>query len=163
MQIVPNQAVTDEKRGHLSPTLAEQLQAAMNDARKARDKDRTLVLGTILASLKNRQIELRRPPADDETVDVLRKGIKTRRESVEQYEKAGRPDLVASEAAQIRVLEEFLPPAADPADIRAAVRAAIAGGAADIGKVMAQVLPQFKGRADGKVINGIVREELQAG
>ena len=61
------------------------------------------------------------------------------------------------------MLEEFLPPAADTADIRAAVRAAIAGGAADIGNVMAQVLPQFKGRADGKVINGIVREELQAG
>ena len=71
----------------------------MNDARKVRDKDRTLVLGTILAALKNRQIELRRPPSDDETVDVLRKGIKTRRESVEQYEKAGRSDLVANEAA----------------------------------------------------------------
>jgi uncharacterized protein YqeY len=147
----------------LSTSLAEQLQAAMNAARKAQDKDRTLVLGTILASLKNRQIELRRPVTDDETVEVLRKGIKTRRESVEQYEAAGRADLVASEAGQIRVLEEFLPPAADPAEIRAAVRAAIAGGATDIGKVMAQVLPRFKGKADGKVINGIVREELQAG
>ena len=163
MQIIPSQVVTDEKRGLLSPTLAEQLQAAMNAARKAQDKDRTLVLGTILAALKNRQIELRRPATDDETIDVLRKGIKTRRESIEQYEKAGRTDLAGNEAAQIRVLEEFLPPAADPADIRAAVRAAIAGGAGDIGKVMAQVLPQFKGRADGKVINGIVREELQAG
>jgi uncharacterized protein YqeY len=147
----------------LSTSLAEQLQAAMNAARKAQDKDRTLVLGTILASLKNRQIELRRPVTDDETVEVLRKGIKTRRESVEQYEAAGRADLVANEAGQIRVLEEFLPPAADPAEIRAAVRAAIAGGATDIGKVMAQVLPRFKGKADGKVINGIVREELQAG
>ena len=135
----------------------------MNAARKAQDKDRTLVLGTILASLKNRQIELRRPVTDDETVEVLRKGIKTRRESVEQYEAAGRADLVANETGQIRVLEEFLPPAADPAEIRAAVRAAIAGGATDIGKVMAQVLPRFKGKADGKVINGIVREELQAG
>lgn len=135
----------------------------MNAARKAQDKDRTLVLGTILASLKNRQIELRRPVTDDETVEVLRKGIKTRRESVEQYEAAGRGDLVANETGQIRVLEEFLPPAADPAEIRAAVRAAIAGGATDIGKVMAQVLPRFKGKADGKVINGIVREELQAG
>ena len=135
----------------------------MNTARKAQDKDRTLVLGTILASLKNRQIELRRPVTDDETVEVLRKGIKTRRESVEQYEVAGRGDLVANETGQIRVLEEFLPPAADPAEIRAAVRAAIAGGATDIGKVMAQVLPRFKGKADGKVINGIVREELQAG
>jgi uncharacterized protein YqeY len=147
----------------LSLTLAERLQAAMNAARKAQDKERTLVLGTILASLKNRQIELRRPATDDETVEVLRKGIKTRRESVEQYEKAGRADLVAAEAGQIRVLEEFLPPAADPADIRTAVRAAIAAGATDLGKVMAQVLPQFKGRADGKVINGIVREELQTG
>ena len=135
----------------------------MNAARKGQQKDRTLVLGTILASLKNRQIELRRPVTDDETTEVLRKGIKTRRESVEQYEAAGRADLVANETGQIRVLEEFLPPAADPADIRAAVRAAIAGGAKDIGKVMAQVLPQFKGKADGKVINGIVREELQAG
>ncbi|HJP56458.1 MAG TPA: GatB/YqeY domain-containing protein [Gemmatimonadales bacterium] len=147
----------------MSLTLAERLQAAMNAARKAQDKERTLVLGTILASLKNRQIELRRPATDDETVEVLRKGIKTRRESVEQYEKAGRADLVAAEAGQIRVLEEFLPPAADPADIRTAVRAAIAAGATDLGKVMAQVLPQFKGRADGKVINGIVREELQTG
>ena len=135
----------------------------MNAARKAQDKDRTLVLGTILAALKNRQIELRRPVTDDETVEVLRKGIKTRRESVEQYQAAGRADLVANETGQIRVLEEFLPPAADPAEIRAAVRAAIAGGATDIGKVMAQVLPRFKGKADGKVINGIVREELQAG
>ena len=147
----------------MSLTLAERLQAAMNAARKAQDKERTLVLGTILASLKNRQIELRRPATDDETVEVLRKGIKTRRESVEQYEKAGRADLVAAEAGQIRVLEEFLPPAADPADVRTAVRAAIAAGATDLGKVMAQVLPQFKGRADGKVINGIVREELQTG
>lgn len=143
--------------------MAEQIQAAMNAARKAQNKERTLVLGTILASLKNRQIELRRPVTDDETIEVLRKGIKTRRESVEQYEKAGRADLVAAETGQIRVLEEFLPAAADPADIRAAVRAAIAGGAGDIGKVMAQVFPQFKGRADGKVINGIVREELQGG
>lgn len=143
--------------------LVETLQVAMNTARKAQDKDRTLVLGTILASLKNRQIELRRPPTDEETVEVLRKGIKTRRESIEQYEKAGRGDLAAIEAAQIRVLEEFLPPAVDPAEIRAAVRAAIDGGAKDIGRVMGQVLPRFKGRADGKTINDIVREELQAG
>ncbi|MBA2627269.1 MAG: GatB/YqeY domain-containing protein [Gemmatimonadales bacterium] len=135
----------------------------MNTARKAQVKDRTLVLGTILASLKNRQIELRRTPTDEETVDVLRKGIKTRRESIDVYDKAGRPELSAIEAAQIRVLEEFLPPAVDPAEIRAAVRAAIDGGAKDIGKVMGQVLPRFKGRADGKLINEIVREELQRG
>jgi uncharacterized protein YqeY len=135
----------------------------MNAARKAQDKDRTLVLGTILANLKNREIELRRPITDDDVVDVLRKGIKTRRESVEQYTAANRPELAAIEQSQIRVLEEFLPPAVDPEEIRGAVRAAIAGGAKDIGKVMGQVLPRFKGRADGKLINQIVREELQAG
>jgi uncharacterized protein YqeY len=139
------------------------LRTALNAARKAQDKERTLVLGTILANLKNREIELRRPASDDEVVDVLRKGIKMRREAVEQYTAAARPELVAMESSQIKVLEEFLPPAADPDEIRAAVRHAIAGGAKDIGKVMAQVLPRYKGKADGKVINQIVREELQAG
>lgn len=145
------------------PNTADALRAALNAARKAQDKDRTLVLGTILANLKNREIELRHPPTNDDVIEVLRKGIKTRRESVEQYSAANRPELAAAEAAQIRVLEEFLPPAVDPAEIRAAVREVIAGGTRELGKVMGQVLPRFKGRADGKVVNQIVREELQAG
>jgi uncharacterized protein YqeY len=135
----------------------------MNAARKAQNRDRTLVLGTILANLKNREIELRRPATDEEVLEVLRKGIKTRRESLEQYTAANRPELAEVERSQIKVLEEFLPPAVDPDEIRAAVRAAIAGGATDVGKVMGQVLPKFKGRADGKMVNQIVREELQAG
>jgi uncharacterized protein YqeY len=135
----------------------------MNAARKAQDKDRTLVLGTILANLRNREIELRRPATDAEVVDVLRKGIKIRREAIEQYTAAARQDLAGAEQRQITVLEEFLPPAVDPSEIRAAVREAISAGAKDIGKVMAQVLPQYKGRADGKMINQIAREELQAG
>lgn len=149
----------------VSPELSigEALREAMNTARRAKDKDRTLVLGTILANLKNREIELRRPPTDEDVVDVLRKGIKTRRESVEQYTAANRPELAESERSQIKVLEEFLPPDVDPEEIRGAVRAAIAGGATDIGKVMGQIMPRFKGRADGKIINQIVREELQAG
>src|SRR3954454_19024270 len=146
-----------------SAGVGEAVRAAMNEARKARDKDRTLVLGTILANLKNREIELRRPATDDEVIDVLRKGIKIRREAVEQYTSAARPDLAGAEGAQIKILEEFLPPAVDPEEIRAAVRSAIGAGAKDIGKVMAQVLPKYKGRADGKLINQIVREELQAG
>ncbi|MBA3554692.1 MAG: GatB/YqeY domain-containing protein [Gemmatimonadales bacterium] len=149
----------------MSPALdaAETLRAALNVARKAQDKDRTLVLGTILANLKNRELELRRPPTDDEVADVLRRGIKLRREAVEQYGKAGRQDLAGVEEGQIRVLEEFLPPAVDPAEIRAAVREVIASGAKDVGKVMGQVLPRFKGRAEGRVVNQIVREELEAG
>ena len=143
-------------------SLTATLRAALNTARKAQDKERTLVLGTILANLKNREIELRRPAGDDEVMDVLRKGIKIRREAIEQYS-ATRPDLAANEASQIKVLEEFLPPAVDPDEIRNAVRQAIDSGARDIGKVMGQVLPKYKGRADGKLINQIVREELQAG
>src|SRR6185503_11068345 len=112
--------------------LASTLRAALNAARKAQDKERTLVLGTILANLKNREIELRRPGTDEEVLEVLRKGIKTRRESAEQYAAANRPELADVERSQIRVLEEFLPPAVDPEEIRGAVRAAIAGGATEI-------------------------------
>jgi uncharacterized protein len=144
------------------PEVGEALRAALTAARKAQDKPRTLVLSTILANLKNREIELKRPVTGDDVIDVLRKGIKTRRESVEQYSAANRPELADAERFQIAVLEEFLPPAVDAEEIRAAVRQAIAGGARDIGKVMGQVLPQFKGRADGKDVNRIVREELQA-
>jgi uncharacterized protein YqeY len=135
----------------------------MNAARKAQNKDRTLVLGTILANLKNREIDLRRLATDEEVVEVLRKGIKIRREAIEQYKAGGRTDLADAEQAQIAVLEEFLPPAVDPEEIRAAVREVIAGGAKDLGKVMGQIVPKYKGRADGKLINQIVREELQAG
>jgi uncharacterized protein len=144
-------------------SMADTLRAAMNAARKAQDKDRTLVLGTILANLKNREIDLRRSATDEEVVEVLRKGIKIRREAIEQYQAGGRTDLADTEQAQIAVLEEFLPPAVDPEEIRAAVREVIAGGAKDLGKVMGQIVPRYKGRADGKLINQIVREELQAG
>jgi len=144
-------------------SIADALRAAMNAARKAQDKDRTLVLGTILANLKNREIDLRRPATDEEVVEVLRKGIKIRREAIEQYTAGGRTDLAGVEQAQIAVLEEFLPPAVDPEEIRAAVREVIAAGAKELGKVMGQIVPRYKGRADGKVINQIVREELQAG
>jgi uncharacterized protein YqeY len=143
--------------------LAATLRAALVAARKSQNKPRTLVLGTILANLKNRELELRRAPANDDVVDVLRKGIKLRREAVEQYTEAGRQDLADNEAAQISILEEFLPAQADAAEIRAAVRRAIDAGARDIGKVMGSVLPQLKGRADGKAVNQIAREELAAG
>jgi uncharacterized protein YqeY len=143
--------------------LAASLRAALVAARKSQDKGRTLVLGTILANVKNRELELHRAVTDDDVVDVVRKGIKLRREAAEQYAKAGREDLAGVETAQIQVLEGFLPAQAEPDEIRAAVRDAIAGGARDIGKVMGAVLPRLKGRADGKMVNQIVREELAAG
>ena len=132
----------------------------MNEARKQRDQARTLLLSTILSEVKNREIELNRPPTDDETAEVVRRGIKKRRESVEAYEKAGRTELANTEKAEITALQEFMPAAVPPEEIRAAVRAVIAAGANDLGKIMGAVMPRFKGRADGKVINQIVREEL---
>src|SRR5437588_6677062 len=142
--------------------LPERLRAAMNEARKHRDQARTLLLSTILADLKNREFELQHPPSDDETADVLRRGIKRRREAAEQYAAAGRGDRAGAELAEVKALEAFLPAALDPEEIRRAVREAIAGGVRDVGKVMGQVMPKFKGRADGKVVNQIVREELSA-
>jgi len=146
----------------VAPSLADRLRAAMNEARKQRDQARTLLLSTIISDVKNRELELNHPPSDDETVEVLRRGIKKRRESVEVYEKAGRADMAATEAAEIKMLEAYLPAAVPPEEIRAAVRDAIAGGATDLGKVMGAVMPKFKGKADGKLINQIVREELSA-
>lgn len=142
------------------PDLYARLQADLNAARKAQDKPRILVLGTILADAKNRRIELRRDLTDDEVVDVLRKGIKRRRESVEMYQKANRTDLADKESAEIVVLEQYLPAQVSGDELRAAVKAAIAGGATNIGAVMGKVMPQFKGRADGSTINAIAREEL---
>ncbi len=142
--------------------LLDRLQGDLTAARKAQDKPSTLVLGTILADVKNRQIELRREPGDDDVVDVLRKGIKRRRESVEMYAKGGRDDLRDKELAEIAGLERYLPPAVDEGEIRAAVEAAVAGGAGQIGAVMGKVLPQFKGRVEGSVINRIAREVLAA-
>jgi uncharacterized protein YqeY len=142
--------------------LLARLQADLTTARKAQDKPRTLLLGTILADIKNRKIELRRDPTDDEVVEVLRKGIKRRRESIEAYDKGGRTDLSDKERAEVTALEKYLPAQLGDEEIRAAVRAAIAGGAANIGAVMGKVMPQFKGRAEGGTINAIAREELAA-
>jgi len=144
----------------LMTTLLDRLQGDLNAARKAQDKPLTLVLGTVLADVKNRKIELRRDPADEDVVDVLRKAIKRRRESVEMYQAASRDDLAAKERGEVEVLERYLPPQVSEDELRSAVRAAIAGGAANIGAVMGKVMPQFKGRAEGGAINAIAREEL---
>jgi len=143
-------------------TLAERLRAAMTEARKQKDPARTLLLSTILSDIKNREFELTGPATDDDVGAVLRRGIKQRREAAEQYGRGGRPELAERERAEVRMLEAFLPAGADEAEIRAAVREAVAGGAGDLGKVMGWVLPRFQGRADGSLVNRIAREELAA-
>ena len=140
--------------------LLARLQGDLNASRKAQDKSATLLLGTVISEVKNRRIELQRDPVDAEVVDVLRKAIKKRHESVEMYDKAGRKDLADKERSEGSALETYLPPAVSDDELRAAVVAAIAGGATQIGAVMGKVLPQFKGRAEGGTINAIAREEL---
>jgi uncharacterized protein YqeY len=140
--------------------LLARLQGDLNSARKSQDKAGTLLLSTVLSEVKNKKIELRREPADADVIDVLRKSIKRRRESVEMYTKGARKDLADKEMAEATALEKYLPAQVSDDELRAAVRAAIAGGATQIGAVMGKVLPQFKGRAEGGTINAIAREEL---
>lgn len=141
-------------------SLLARLQQDLNTARKAGDKAAVIVLGTTIADVKNREIELRRDAADDDVVDVVRKAIKRRREAIELYVSAKRDDLAANERAEMATLEGYLPAQVADDEIRAAVRAAIDGGAANIGAVMGRVVPQFKGRAEGSTINRVAREEL---
>ena len=142
------------------PTLFETLQTDLNSARKAQDKAQLLLLGTIIADVRNREIELKREVTDDDVVEVLRRGIKKRRESIEMYDKGGRADLAGVERAEVQALGTYLPAAVADEEIRKAVTAAIEGGATNVGAVMGKVMGQFKGRADGATINAIVREEL---
>ena len=140
--------------------LQERLQLELTTARKAQDKPATLLLGTTLSEVKNRAIELKRDLTDDDVVDVVRKGIKKRRESIEMFEKGGRQELADKERAEITLLERYVPAQVRPDELRAAVRGAIVAGATSVGAVMARVMPQFKGRAEGSTINAIAREEL---
>jgi len=143
-------------------TLQSRLLSELTAARKNQDKAATLLLGSTLSEVKNRSIELKRDLTDEDVIEVVRRGIKKRRESIDLYEKAGRIELAQTERAEVALLERYLPAQVDPAELRAAVRAAIAAGANTVGAVMGKVMPQFKGRAEGGTINAIAREELAA-
>ena len=123
-----------------------------------------LLLGMVIAEVKERvrviENEEKREVQDSEVIEVLRKAIKKRRDSVEQYTAANRPELAKKEADEIVLLERYLPAALDPVVIRNAVVEVIASGVTQMGQVMGKVLPRFKGQVEGSVINAIVREEL---
>ena len=140
--------------------LLARLQEDLNAARKAHAKGQVVLLGTIISDVKNREIELKRGLTDDDVTEVLRRGIKRRRESIEMYDKGGREDLATVERGEVETLGKYLPAAVSDDELRAAVVAAIDGGATNVGAVMGKVMPQFKGRAEGGTINAIVREEL---
>jgi len=143
----------------MTPLLAR-LQEDLNAARKSQDKARVLLIGSIISDARNREIELKRDLTDDDVIDVFRRGIKRRRESIEMFDKGNRADLAASERAEVEILNGYLPAGASADEIRAAVVAAIDGGANNIGAVMGKVMGQLKGKAEGGTINAIVREEL---
>lgn len=143
--------------------LIARLRRDLAASRKSQDKALILLLGTIIADVTNHALELGRDPTDDEVVDVLRRGIKKRREAAGIYRDAGRADLAEREAAEVAALEQYLPAQLPDDELRALVRAAIAGGATTVGAVMGRVMPQVKGRADGARLNAIAREELAAG
>ncbi len=140
--------------------LEARLRGDLTVSRKAQDKPRTLLLGTVIADVMNRAIELGRDPSDDETAEVLRRALKKRREALEAFERAGRTDLADKERAEATMLEHYLPAQATDDEIRAAVAEAIGSGAATLGAVMGQLVPKLRGRAEGARINSIAREEL---
>ena len=147
----------------MASEIKNRVQTDLNEARRQRDKERTLVLSTLLSDLKNREIELGTEIDDAAAVQVLSKGIKQRRDAAEQMRGAGRGELAAAEDAQVAVLQPYLPQGLSEDEVRSMVREIVAGGAGVMGAVMAQLMPRIRGRFDGKEANRIVREALAAG
>jgi hypothetical protein len=144
----------------LPSQLKSRIQADLNGARKERDKFRTLVLSTLLADLRYREIEDKGDATDDVVVQVISRAIKQRKDAAEQMRAGGRAELAENEEAQVAVLAGYLPVGLSEADVRALVREAVAEGANQVGAVMALLMPKIRGRFDGKEANRIVREEL---
>lgn len=140
--------------------LSSDIRSHLNDARKQRDKLRTMVLTTMLSEIRNREIEVGHELSDEEVLDVVSRQIKRRREAAEQMRAGNREDLAAKEDREAEILAVYLPQQLSEEEARAIVRDAIAGGAGDLGAVMKAVMPKLKGRFDGKETNRIVREEL---
>lgn len=147
-------------------TLKDRIQADLTDAMRARDEIRKTALRMLLAAIKNAEIEARAPLDDDALVLVAQKQVKQRRESILEFRKANREDLVEQEQAEMALLEAYLPRQADRAEVEAAARKLVAetgaSGPRDIGKVMPPLVKHFSGRADGRLINEVVRELLGA-
>jgi uncharacterized protein len=140
--------------------LKEQLRDDLNVARRERDKLRTLVLGTTLSELKNREIELRREVTDEDVLDILTKSIKQRREAAEQIRAGGRAEMAEREEQEAVMLQAYLPPPLTEEEVRAIIGEIIAAGATAVGAVMGQLVPRIKGRYDSRDANRIVREVL---
>ena len=148
-------------------SLSKQIVADLTAAMKAQDAGRTSTLRMVKAAMMNRQIEKGSELDDDDMQKLLRSLVKQRRDSVEQYEKAGRQELVDKEKAEIEVIETYLPQAASPEEIEQAVTAAIAETGAssmkDMGKVMKAAQTALAGKnADGRLVSETVKARLSS-
>jgi uncharacterized protein YqeY len=147
--------------------LLQDVTTAIADAMRRQDAPRLSALRMLKAALMNREVEKGRALDDTESRQVVTSLVKQRRDSIEQFHKGGRQDLVDKETAEIAVLESYLPAAADPAVISDAIRAAIAETGAtsqkDMGRVMKAVMAKLAGQTiDGKAVNELVRKSLGA-
>lgn len=145
-------------------TLADRLQEDLKRALRAGDSLRVSTIRLTRAAVHNASIERGRPLTDGEIEEIITREMKRRREAIEAFSKGGRDDLVRKETLELAILSEYLPPQMSEADLRALVAEAVAqvsaAGPQDMGRVMGAVMPKVKGRADGGLVNRLVREAL---
>ena len=147
-------------------TLRDRLTEDMKQAMKEKEagKLKLSVIRMVRSAAKNVEIDRRKELDDNELLDVVAKEVKMRRDSLDEFRKAGRPELLAVLEQEIAILMEYLPEQMSEAEVRALVTQAVAdaqaASAKDMGKVMALLMPKVKGRADGKLVNSIVKELL---
>jgi uncharacterized protein len=145
-------------------SLVERIEGEVKDAMLARDAPRRDALRLILNSLRSAEKDLQRPLSEDEELQVLQRERKRRNEAAEAFRAGGREEQAAQEESELAVLEEFMPEPLSEDDLERIVDDAIAETGAtslrDMGRVMADVMPQVAGRADGSAVGQIVREKL---
>ena len=142
--------------------LTEDMKLAMKE--REAGKFRLSVIRMVRSSIKNVEIDRQKELSEDEVLDVLAKEVKLRRDAAEEFKKGNRPDLVTALEQEVSILLQYLPEQLSEAEVRALVAEAVAAtGASDVkamGKVMAVLMPKVKGRADGKLVNTVVKESL---
>ncbi|NOU95465.1 GatB/YqeY domain-containing protein [Paenibacillus sp. LMG 31456] len=145
-------------------SLSERLNEDMKLAMKSQAKFKLSVIRMVRAAIKNIEIDQRKSLDDQEVLDVLSREIKQRRDSLQEFEKAGREDLAETVKAEIDILIEYLPQQLTEEEVKAIVQQTIqevgASSKADMGKVMGALMPKVKGRADGKIVNQAVQQLL---
>ena len=144
--------------------MLEKLQEQLKESMRNKDEVRTSVLRMLISDFKYAQIEKKSALDESESTQVIKRAIKKRKESIEMYEKGGRPDLAAKESAELKILQEFVPAEMDEQTMRSKIEQVITELGAtekkDMGRVMKEVLSRYKGQIDGKVAQKIVSEKL---